>query len=69
MTKQDILKILPIAGAIAGDIIGSSYELKGNRTKDYNFTLFNNNSTYTDDTVLTIAVANWLLDTSIPLQL
>lgn len=68
MTKQDILKILPIVGAIAGDIIGSSYELKGNRTKDYNFSLFNNSSAYTDDTVLTIAVASWLLDRSKPLQ-
>lgn len=68
MTNQEISKILPIIGAIAGDIIGSSYELIGSRTKDYNFDLFNNNSSYTDDTVLTIAVAKWLLNDSIPLQ-
>ncbi len=47
-------------GAIAGDTIGSSYEFRN--TKDYNFELFRNDSCYTDDSIMTMAVAKWLLD-------
>ena len=44
-------------GAILGDIIGSPYEFDmGDKTKD--FPLFSRYSTYTDDTVLTLAVAD-----------
>ena len=46
-------------GAIIGDTVGSAYEFQN--TKDYNFTLFLGNSAYTDDSVMTMAVANWLL--------
>lgn len=46
-------------GAIAGDIIGSVYEFEG--TKDYDFQLFQEGSTYTDDSILTVAVADCLL--------
>ncbi len=46
-------------GAIAGDIIGSVHE--GARTKTKDFPLFVADSTFTDDTVLTIAVADFLL--------
>jgi len=46
-------------GAIAGDIIGSPYEFEN--TKDFDFPLFNEYSTYTDDTVLTVATAEHLL--------
>lgn len=46
-------------GAITGDTVGSSYEF--HNTKDYNFTLFLGNSAYTDDSVMTMAVAYWLL--------
>ena len=46
-------------GAIIGDTVGSSYEF--HNTKDYNFTLFLENSAYTDDSVMTMAVAYWLL--------
>ena len=47
-------------GAILGDIIGSPYEYDwGNKTKD--FPLFNNESSFTDDSVMTIAVAEALL--------
>ena len=46
-------------GAIIGDTVGSVYEF--NNTKDYNFTLFNSESGYTDDSVMTMAVAAWLL--------
>ena len=43
-------------GAILGDIIGSPYEFdRGNKSKD--FPLFSKDSTITDDTVMTIAVA------------
>ena len=49
-----------IIGAIAGDVIGSAYEF--NPTRDYNFELFTPQSTFTDDTVLTIANALWLLE-------
>ena len=46
-------------GAIAGDIIGSAYEWE--RTKFYGFRLFTPESTFTDDTVLTVAVADCIL--------
>ncbi len=46
-------------GAIAGDIIGSVYEADPIKTKD--FELFCPASRFTDDTVLTIAVADVLL--------
>ena len=48
-------------GAILGDIIGSPYEFdRGDKTKD--FPLFCRESEFTDDTVMTIAVAEALLD-------
>lgn len=47
-------------GAILGDIIGSPYEFdRGNKGKD--FPLFSPNSTYTDDSVMTLAVADAFL--------
>ena len=46
-------------GAVFGDIIGSTYEIHNVKTQD--FPLFPAGSTYTDDTVLTIAVAEKLL--------
>ena len=46
-------------GAIVGDTVGSIYEF--NNTKDYNFEIFTNRSGYTDDTIMTMAVAYWLL--------
>ena len=46
-------------GAIAGDVIGSVHEGAGTKTKD--FPLFVPRSTFTDDSVLTVAVAEWLL--------
>ncbi len=47
-------------GAIAGDIIGSIYETITLKTKD--FPLFRKNSRFTDDTVLTVAVADCILN-------
>ena len=49
-------------GAIAGDIIGSIYELNNIKTKE--FPLFSPDCRFTDDTVLTIAVADVLLNGS-----
>ena len=49
-------------GAILGDIIGSPFEFdRGGKTKD--FPLFCKHSTFTDDTVMTVAVAEALLKT------
>lgn len=49
-------------GAILGDIIGSPYEFdRGSKTKT--FPLFSGSSMFTDDTVMTLAVADALLDT------
>ena len=48
-----------IIGAISGDIIGSVYEFNSIKTKD--FELFRKESTFTDDTVMTLAIANWLI--------
>ena len=47
-------------GAIAGDIIGSVHE--GARTKTKDFPLFVADSTYTDDTVMTVAVADAIMN-------
>lgn len=48
-------------GAILGDIIGSPYEFDmGDKTKD--FPLFSEDSYFTDDTVMTIAVAEAFMD-------
>ena len=47
-------------GAVCGDTIGSAYEF--NNTKDYNFTLFLGDSNFTDDSVMTAAVALWLIN-------
>ena len=46
-------------GAIAGDIIGSVYEWHNIKTKK--FPLFSDNCFFTDDTVLTIALADTIL--------
>mgnify|MGYP003606855958 FL=1 len=47
-------------GAILGDIVGSIYEFNNIKTK--HFELLNKRSTFTDDSILTIAVADWLLE-------
>jgi ADP-ribosylglycohydrolase len=46
-------------GAIAGDMIGQVYEFDNIKTTD--FPLFKAESTFTDDTVLTVAVADVIL--------
>ena len=49
-----------IIGAITGDIIGSTREFYPIKTKD--FELFTPYSRVTDDSILTLAVANWLCE-------
>lgn len=47
-------------GAVSGDIVGSVYEHLPIKTKD--FQLFSDESTFTDDTVMTVAIAHALLN-------
>lgn len=49
-------------GAIVGDIVGSIYEWHNIKTTD--FPLLSTRSHFTDDTVLTLAVAKWLMEDS-----
>ena len=44
-------------GALVGDIIGSVYEFRN--TKSTDFELFPKGSRFTDDSVMTLAVAKW----------
>lgn len=48
-----------LCGAMAGDMIGSFYEF--NATKKTDFYLFTPFSSFTDDTVMTVANADWLM--------
>lgn len=53
-----VVKRVDILGAIAGDIIGSRYECFS--TKRYDFCLFTSDMRFTDDTVMTMAINEWL---------
>ncbi len=55
---------MAIYGAILGDIIGSAYEFDCHNCKSKTFPLFSRTSTFTDDTVMTLAVADALLKVS-----
>lgn len=46
-------------GAIIGDIVGSRFEFNNHRNTDFEF--FHPDCTFTDDTICTIAVADWLI--------
>lgn len=46
-------------GAVIGDVVGSVYEF--HNTRDCNFPMFSPSSNYTDDTVMTMAVADWAM--------
>ena len=46
-------------GAITGDTVGSVYEFNNIKTTD--FPLFGPRNNYTDDSIMTMAVADWLL--------
>ncbi len=57
------MRVPVLPGGIAGDVIGSKYE--SFNTRRFNFRLFGKWSRYTDDTVLTVAIADALL-TGVP---
>ena len=46
-------------GAIIGDMVGSVYEFANTKRTDFPF--FSDRSTFTDDSIMTVAVAQWLL--------
>ena len=48
--------IIVMLGAIIGDIVGSRWEF--DPTNDYDFEMFSEENSFTDDTVCTIAVAD-----------
>lgn len=48
-----------LMGAICGDIIGLPYEFNGTRTKDFNFDMKLDD--FSDDTILSIAIAQWVM--------
>ena len=50
-------------GAIIGDIVGSPYEFDWNNIKTKDFPLFCERSVFTDDTVMTLAIAQAIMDT------
>lgn len=50
-------------GAILGDIIGSSHEFKLKVVSKNEFELFNKKSRFTDDTVMSVAISDALLET------
>lgn len=52
----------PCLGALIGDVVGSIYEFDNIKTKE--FPLFSRKSNYTDDSIMTIAVASWLTETN-----
>ena len=54
----------PVLGAICGDMIGVPYEwyCRQNLTINKDFKLWTEDSRFSDDTVMTIAIAEWLLD-------
>ncbi len=54
------MKLSRLMGAICGDIVGSVYEFDPVKHKD--FDLFSSLSTFTDDTVMTLAVAKSLVE-------
>lgn len=49
-----------MTGSIIGDIVGSVFEFNNIKSKDFSF--FDENKSFTDDSILTIATAEWLLN-------
>lgn len=53
-------------GAIIGDIVGSRFEFNNHRSTD--FELFHKDCSFTDDTICTVAVAEWLISNGVGLS-
>lgn len=51
-----------LLGAVAGDTIGSPYEFDCNNVKTTEFPLFNRASGWTDDSVMTVAIADAIME-------
>lgn len=47
-------------GSIIGDIVGSIYEFDNIKTKEFDF--FNPHKDFTDDSILTLATADWIMN-------
>ena len=62
LCKQKNLNMekVKMLGALVGDIVGSVYEF--DNTKSMDFELFTPYSKFTDDSVMTLAVAKWLTE-------
>ena len=58
--RDELERDRPMLGAIGGDIVGSVYEGRPIKTTD--FALFSPRAHFTDDTVLTVAVAHAILE-------
>lgn len=54
------MKKASIMGAIVGDTIGSIYEFDS--IKNYDFPILDERMEFTDDSIMTIAVADWILN-------
>lgn len=64
LPKRDLKGPIPttgIMGAICGDVIGAPYESRSMRTKKTDFELFTRKARASDDTTLTMAIAEWLM--------
>lgn len=51
-----------IYGAVCGDIIGTPYEHRSGRMQNYGFEMFAPKSHASDDSILTMAIARWLMN-------
>ena len=60
ISEYRIITSMKVIGAITGDIIGSIYEFDNHRSKD--FTLFGDGVEFTDDSVMTIATMQALIN-------
>lgn len=61
LTKQDLPEdVNALMGAVIGDVVGSRYEFNNIHTKD--FPILSSGCDYTDDTIMTVAVADALME-------
>jgi len=63
ISEVDKMKKTALYGAIIGDIIGSTFEFAEVRQKSKDFELFPEGSKFTDDTIMTVAIADAILRT------
>ena len=61
MKQTNDQRIYGIIGGIIGDIVGCRFEMKGSKIPKRPFQLFCANSSFTDDSIMTIAIADALL--------